>query len=288
MFPVVKIKKEDKVYPRLLKEIHKPPEILFARGNLELLNKDNSLAVVGTRKCSEYGKSTTKSIIQDLSLYDIVIVSGLALGIDAVAHRSALENNIPTTAVLGGSVDDSSIYPSINRSLAKRILENNGLIISEYPKGSSTFPSNFLERNRIIAGLSKGTLVIEAPVRSGALSTARHAYEENRSVYAVPGNIDSYISDGTNHLIKQGAMCITSAKDIVSDFQMTEKKKSVIDLSEKEEEIFDIIKQHKEPIHINKISENTGIENQEIINSLINLTLLDYIKEKEQNYYIIN
>ncbi len=288
MYPVIKIKKEDKEYPLLLKEIYEPPDIIFARGNTELLNKKNLIAIVGTRKCSLYGKSTTKSIIQDLALYDIVIVSGLALGIDAIAHKNAIDNNLPTIAVLGGSVEESSIYPSQNKGLAKSILDNNGLIISEYPKGTITFPSNFLVRNRIIAGISKGTLVVEAPIKSGALSTARHARDENRSLYSVPGNIDSYISRGTNQLIKQGALCVTSAKDIVEDLQIFEKSKfNEIDLSTEEQEILNIITKHKSPIHVNKISEKTKIENQEIMKILINLTLSDYIQEKEQNYYII-
>ena len=292
MYPIQVIKRSDKEYPTLLKEVNKPPALLYVRGNIELLNGKMGLAIVGTRKCSTYGKSTTKNIIQDLAIYDIVIVSGLALGIDTEAHRNALENNLPTIAVLGGSVDDESIYPQHNKGLATKILENNGLIISEYKKGTETFPSNFLERNRIIAGITQGTLVVEAPKKSGALSTARHALEANRSVFAIPGNIDSHISEGANYLIQQGALCTTKANDIIEDFQMIPSKNNHTNilndtLDPQEEVVISILSSSPNPVHIDSITENANIDKKDITRILINLSLTDQIQEVEQNYYKI-
>ncbi|MYE38470.1 MAG: DNA-protecting protein DprA [Candidatus Spechtbacteria bacterium SB0662_bin_43] len=289
MFPIQKIVQRAPEYPDVLKEIHDPPKQLFARGNSSLLNNHTLLAIVGTRKCSTYGRSATQRIVEELRSTNAVIVSGLAFGIDAAAHKAALENSLPTIAVLGGSVDDTSIYPQTNKGLATKILEKGGLIISEYETGTETFPSNFLNRNRIIAGISQGTLVVEAPIKSGALSTARHALNSNRSVYAIPGNISSRLSTGTNYLIQQGAMCVTTAQDIISDLPLellTEREQQDISiLSPDEQHLIHILESSSTPLHINTIIQTTNWENQKVVSTLLSLVLGNYITEVEQNSY---
>jgi len=205
----------DPEYPRILKEIYDPPQGIYIRGNIEILNK-SGLAVVGTRKATAYGIKATEEIIKNLPP-GLVIVSGLALGIDTVAHRAALKKNIPTIAVLGSSVDDQSIYPRENAKLAYEIIAKGGAIISEYEPPSPPQKQNFPARNRIISGLSKAVIVIEAPEKSGALITAKCALEQNREVYALPGNVFSENSQGTNNLIKQGAHPITSFKEVIEE-----------------------------------------------------------------------
>lgn len=289
MFPIQKIVQRAPEYPAILKEIHDPPKQLFVRGNIDLLNDHTLLAVVGTRKCSAYGRSATQHIIEGLRSTNAVIVSGLALGIDAIAHKAALDNTLLTVAVLGSSIDDSSIYPQTNKSLAMNILEKGGLIISEYATGEETFRSNFLQRNRIIAGISHGTLVTEAPRKSGALSTARHALDANRSVYAIPGTISSHLSAGTNHLIQQGALCVTTAQDIIDDLSLeplTEREQQDISiLSPEEQHLIHILESSPTPLHINAIVQTTQWENQKVVSTLLSLVLGNYITEVEQNSY---
>lgn len=287
MFEIKKITKRSRSYSALLKEVEGSPSHLFARGNLDLLNAKYPIAVVGTRKCSSYGTDVTSQIVKNLAYEGTCIVSGLAYGIDAVAHNSALENNIPTIAVLGGSIDDKSIYPSRHRGLAKRILDERGLIISEYEIGSSTYPSNFLARNRIIAGISLGTLVVEAPLRSGALATARYSLEENRSVYAIPGSITSILSKGTNNLIKQGAFCVTSENDILDDIGIQKQEQAKKDdiLTKEEKTVLQIIEKSPSPIHIDSLIEQSSIDTQAIASIILSLVLKDFIKEVEQNTY---
>ncbi|MBI5765928.1 DNA-protecting protein DprA [Candidatus Falkowbacteria bacterium] len=178
----------DEDYPTLLKQIFDPPALLYYHGSLNSL-QNFCLAVVGTRKFSPYGKQTVLEIVADLSRQKITIVSGLAWGIDALAHEACLENSGLTAAILGSGADWQSIYPSTNRYLAKKIMENGGAVISEYPIGAIPAKQNFPLRNRIISGLSLGTLVIEAKESSGSLITAKYALDQNREVFAVPGSI---------------------------------------------------------------------------------------------------
>ena len=214
---ISKIEINDPEFPRILKEIYDPPREIYIRGDIEILNKP-SLAVVGTRKATDYGIRAAEGIIKNLPP-GFVIVSGLALGIDTVAHRAALNKNIPTIAVLGSSIDDQSIYPRENAKLAYEIIAKGGAIISEYESPSPPQKQNFPKRNRIISGLSKAVIVIEAPEKSGALITAKCALEQNREVYALPGSIFSENSRGTNNLIKQGAHPIISLKEIIEEIE---------------------------------------------------------------------
>ncbi|MDO8435415.1 MAG: DNA-processing protein DprA, partial [bacterium] len=206
---------DDDDYPELLKQIFDPPIVLYYRGALRQSQGDNLLSVVGTRKATDYGIHVTRSLTEELVRAGITIVSGLALGIDAVAHQTTVDHQGKTIAVLAGGVDAETVAPRTNAQLAERIIETGGALVSEYPPGTAPRPEYFPQRNRIIAGLCIGTIVTEAPIESGALITAKCAREENREVFAVPGNITYENSTGTNLLIKLGAHCVTEAQDIL-------------------------------------------------------------------------
>lgn len=205
----------DPKYPNLLKEITDPPIVLYAKGNLSCL-EDPKLAVVGARNASTYGKQVTEYLVKDLSSY-VCIVSGLAKGIDTIAHDVTLQNNGKTIAVFGCSLD--YIYPQENASLAEKILEKNGLLLSEFPITTEPAPHRFPIRNRIVSGLCKGVLVCEAGEKSGSLITAHSALDQNRDIFAVPGPIFSETSIGTHKLIQLGAKLVTSANDILEEVE---------------------------------------------------------------------
>ena len=199
----------DENYPTSLKNIYDPPVLLFYKGDIELL-KYKKIAVIGSRLATNYGMNTAFRISKELS-EKYVIISGLAKGIDSAAHTGSIYANGKTIAVVGTGLD--MVYPKENTNLFKSILKN-GLIISEYVVGTKPIPSNFPERNRIISGLSSGVIVVEAAKKSGALITADLALEQGKTVYAVPGNIDSLMSIGTNELIRNGAVPYTGAQDL--------------------------------------------------------------------------
>lgn len=200
-------------YLQILKNIAKKPEKLYFIGKLPS-ERLPTVAIVGTRKPTRYGKEVTARLASELAQSGIVIVSGLALGIDAIAHRSALEAGGTTLAVLGNGLPD--VYPSANRSLGETILAHGGAILSEYEPGTSARPYQFLERNRLVSGLSDAVLITEAAARSGTLNTAMHALEQGKDVFVVPGNITSPMSSGCNNLLKNGATPITEAADIIA------------------------------------------------------------------------
>ncbi len=207
-------------YPQYLKEISNPPFVLYFKGSLGD-SAARRLAVVGSRNHSSYGEKIVQSLVPHLTKNEIEIVSGLALGIDALAHQAAIEAGGRTLAVLASGLKDNDIYPYQNRALAKDIVKSGGALISEYPPGTPAYKQNFPLRNRLIAGLSQATLVVEAGQKSGSLITARYALEENREVLAVPGSIFSYFSIGTNWLVKSGAKTITEASDILEIFKIS-------------------------------------------------------------------
>jgi DNA processing protein len=204
----------DEAYPALLLEIPDPPLLLYAKGRTALLNQP-SLAIVGSRNASAQGAAHARQFAQALSAAGLTIVSGLALGIDTAAHEGALLDGGATVAVIGTGAD--IVYPARNHALAHRIAEL-GCIISEYPLGTPALPGNFPRRNRIISGLARGTLVVEAAAQSGSLITARLAAEQGRDVYAIPGSIQSPLARGCHDLIRQGARLVENAHDILSDF----------------------------------------------------------------------
>lgn len=211
-FPVLSIL--DSNYPLELKEIYNPPVLLFYQGNIELLSKPK-LAVVGARQASQIGCQSVKKIIKETN-NQFVIVSGLARGIDTAAHVSALKNGGSSIAVIGSGLD--VYYPTENKKF-QEYMSYNHLVLSEYFAGEQPLKFHFPERNRIIAGLCQGIVVAEAKMRSGSLITCERALEEGREVFAIPGNIIDGKSDGCHHLIQEGAKCIISGKDILSEYQ---------------------------------------------------------------------
>ena len=207
------IRRRDAEFPRLLAAIHDPPPQLYARGATDVaLLAEPAVAIVGARACSAYGRSVTRSLARELAAAGLVVVSGMARGIDGEAHRGALEGGGRTVAVLGCGIDRD--YPAAHAELARRIGED-GLVLSEYEPGVEPAPWRFPARNRIIAGLCSAAVVVEARERSGALITADFALEEGRDVLAVPGEITSALSAGTNALLKLGATPVTSATDVL-------------------------------------------------------------------------
>ncbi|HHY37820.1 MAG TPA: DNA-protecting protein DprA [Clostridia bacterium] len=204
---------DDPFYPGLLREIHDPPPYLYVAGNPSCL-AGQLIAIVGTRKVTPYGRAVAKTLARDLAGNGFTIVSGLAIGVDTWAHVGALEGGGATLAVLGCGVD--VIYPNENRGLAAKVLEH-GCLASEFPMGTKPGPGNFPERNRIVSGMSLGTIVVEAGPKSGALITAKHALEQNREVFAVPGSVLGSNSKGCHDLIKSGARLVESWEDVVSE-----------------------------------------------------------------------
>lgn len=213
------IMRADPEYPELLAATYQPPFLLYSRGFAS--GKESALAVVGARKFSVYGRQAVEQLVGQVAR-NITIVSGLALGIDALAHQASLEAGGRTVAVLGSGLDKQNIYPSNNRYLADKIIANGGQLLSEFAPGTPPLKHHFPLRNRIISGISRATLVIEAAIKSGSLITAYQALEQGREVFAVPGSIYSPLSAGTNQLIKQGATSITSADDIISALDLTD------------------------------------------------------------------
>ncbi|MBI4120142.1 MAG: DNA-protecting protein DprA [Parcubacteria group bacterium] len=278
----------DKNYPTLLKETASPPLLLYLRGNGDLL-KEKSLAVVGTRAPSSYGRLAVDILIPHLAEAGLTIVSGLAQGIDALVHGATLKANGLTIAVLGSGVDH--IYPAMNLPLANDILNKNGLIMSEFPLGTRALKQNFPARNRIIAGLSLGTVVIESKIAGGALITARHALENNREVFALPGPINLPTAAGTNRLIQQGAKVVLAASDILEELNIKElsaKEKLVLSLdklSGEEKTIVEFVQ--KEPAHIDKIIQTVKLNPQAVTAVLTQLELKGIVKNMGGQIYTI-
>jgi DNA processing protein len=280
---------DDLSYPRLLKEIPSAPFVLYKKGDLDL-NAAPLLSVVGSRKFTAYGNQVTASLVKDLVQAGLTIVSGLALGIDSMAHRSALENGGKTIAVLGNSLDEKNIYPRANVNLAQEISEN-GLLLSDYPietpAGEFTFPA----RNRLIAGLSLGTLIIEAGEKSGSLITANLALEFNREVFSVPGSIFSAQSAGANQLLRTGAKLVMGVKDILEELNLEEKngtKNVPVKIpSTKEEEILLKILS-RDPVHIDNLSRISKLGTASISATLSMMEIKGWIKDiGGQNYIIL-
>lgn len=262
----------DENYPALLEEISSPPYVLYiktndnnfsARGGPAFSwNESPMIAIVGSRKFTQYGKQAAENFARELARAGITVVSGMAFGIDSFAHRGALEAGGKTIAVLGSSLEDANIGPRSNYELSKNIMEN-GALISDFPAGITSLPGNFPARNRIMAGLTLGTIVIEAALESGSLITANLALEFNREVFAVPGSIFSPQSEGTNKLIKSGAKIVTGVKDILEELkieqkQEAEKVKTIIPATSEEEKIIKVLS--PDPLHIDTITKMTKLE----------------------------
>ncbi|MEA3398621.1 MAG: DNA-processing protein DprA [Patescibacteria group bacterium] len=280
---------EDDAYPGLLAEIYDPPQLFFYKGELSK-NDKFSLAVVGTRKYTPYGKRAAENIVFDLAKNNLTIVSGLAYGIDALSHDAALKANGRTIAVLGSGLDKQSIYPSANRYLADKIIASGGLIISEFPLGTPPLKHHFPQRNRIISGLSLGTLVIEAAEKSGSLITANQALEQNREVFALPGSIYSETSKGPNNLIKQGAKTVTCAEDVIEALDLA-KINTYISIEKiapetKEEELV-LSYLSQETIHINELVRLTKLDTSTISSTLVIMEMKGMIKNLGNMEYVL-
>ncbi len=263
-------------YPPFLKEIDSPPPVLYVRGNLQ--GSIPSVSIVGSRRCSEYGRRVAHSLASFLVENGVVVVSGLAYGIDASAHKGAVEAGGVTWAVLGSGVD--VIAPVGNRCLAKRILETGGCLISEFPLGTKGSKESYPRRNRIVSGLSVALVVVEARERSGTSITVGYALEQGRHVFAVPGNIDSPFSKGTNRLIKAGAIPLVDFEDIFEEIPILKK------VSTKPERVNDpILEALKEaPLSIDELLEKTGISMGELLKRLMELEIKGLVKKEGLRY----
>jgi len=273
-------------YPTLLKEIPNPPSEIFILGKLPQEEKIK-IAIVGTRKATLSGRLITKEIAKKLAEKGIVIVSGLAMGIDSAAHEGALLANGQTIGVLACGLDN--IYPRQNENLARRIIENSGAIISEYPIGTEAFKNQFLERNRIVSGLCVATIVVEAPQESGALVTARLSAEQGREVFVVPGPINHPNYCGSHKLIRDGARLVSSVDDIFEDLgiDICQPKLVFEKIKDKNQStIFQIIQEAGSALSIDKIIELTKLEPQIINQSLAILIIQGIIKETEKGYTV--
>ena len=279
----------DEDYPKLLKEIYSPPPVIYYRGTLPS-DDDFLLAVVGTRKFSQYGKQVTEMIVSDLARNGITIVSGLALGIDSIAHNATLDANGKTIAVLGCGIEKTNIYPSSNRFLSEKIIELGGCIITEHPIATPPLKQHFPRRNRLISGLSLGTLVIEAPEKSGALITARNSLEQDREVFAVPGNITSANSEGVNNLIKMGAHPVLNAADILDVLNLKEateflQASEIVPDTGEEAKILDHLT--REPVHIDELTRLTDLSVQDINATLTLMDMKGKVKHLGSMKYVL-
>lgn len=277
-------------YPQLLKEAPNPPYIIYMKGELDL-NAAPMVAIVGSRKYTPYGAQAASTFAKDLAAAGVVVVSGMAIGIDALAHRAALDAGGKTVAVLGGSLDDQNIYPRVNFNLSREIM-HNGVLLSDYPiETPAGLPGNFPARNRIIAGLALGTLVVEAGEESGTLITAECALEANRDVFAVPGSIFSQQSSGTNNLIKKGAKIVTGVKDILEELNLQENRETPrllakIPETKAEEILLKILS--SEPLHIDNISKMSKLGTVSASAALSLMEIKGWVKNiGGQNYVLL-
>lgn len=291
---IINIKDEE--YPRKLLKIKNPPQKLYVEGNEKLLN-NKCLAIVGSRNCSEYGIKHTKEFAKSIANKNITIVSGLAIGIDGIAHDTAKDEMGNTIAVIGCGLNH--IYPPENEELFKQILEKGGCIISEHEPNKEVDMSNFPKRNRIICGISDAVLVIEASQKSGSTITGRLGLEEGKSVFCLPRDIGNTKGGGTNELIKRGAKLVTEPKDILKEFGIEDLKNN--EERQNQEEIHDELQEDiiipKEyiqvyqlisytPQNIQYFAKKSGLKIAEVTQKLIMLELQGYIKSMPGNYYV--
>lgn len=306
---------EDPKYPESLKNIYDPPYILYYIGEIALLKEESILAVVGARAVTDYGRNVATNLVSNLTRKGMVIASGLAKGVDSCAHVNCINSGGKTIAVLGTAID--KVYPVKNVGLLNQIVKSGGLVISENRIGSISKPYKFARRNRIISGISKGVLVIEADIKSGALITADCALQQNREVYAVPGNIYSKMSRGCNKILSEGAKLVTKYEDILEDFTLDLEGKIMINQNNKnkfqknsgkssltcvnigfddrniknlleEEKLILNLLSTKGAMDIDQLSVNTGFSIEDINYYLNKLCLLDMIVEQGLNTYATN
>ena len=286
---------DDGSYPDMLREIADPPLTLYVRGDWQACLGQPCVAVIGSRNCSTYGKNAAEMLARELASRGVTIVSGLARGIDTSAHKGAIDGKGRTIGVLGTGVD--SVYPKENTRLAQEILDSGGALVTQFPLGTPPLKDNFPYRNRIISGLSLGVLIVEASERSGSLITARLAMEQNREVMAVPGNITSGNSYGTNYLIKAGAKLVQQWQDVVAELPSeiaaailppkiekasaraaaSNKDAMPADLSDHERKIWPLLPVD-DSVHIDALLEESGLSFGELNSALVGLDIRDLIR----------
>ena len=280
-------------FPNKLKRIKNPPKKLYMIGDKNLLYED-CFAIVGSRRISEYGIKNCEFFAKELVLRDIPIVSGMAIGTDSVAHKTAIQYFGKTIAVLGSGFNN--IYPKENLNLFEEIIEKNGLIITEFNPEEKPLKSNFPKRNRIITAISEGVLVIEAAYRSGTSITVNNAKKQNKKVFALPGKLDSYLGIGVNNMIKKGAILTTSVEDIISKYpQFAERKRKnickksqkCVNIKKEYKEIYKILEKSEK--YVDEIIEETNLTLNTILLLLTNMELDEIIKQETSGKYkIIN
>lgn len=281
----------DENYPYYLKQIYDPPIVLYLKGSLNNFNQEKSLAIVGSRKASHYIREVLRKIVSELKGQDISIVSGMAVGVDSCAHQAALDNGLNTIAVIGSGFDN--IYPKQNKNLFENIINSGGAVISEYFPDQIADLWTFPRRNRIISGLSQGTLVGEAGLKSGALITARLCLEQNRELMCIPGMITNPNTEGTYKLIKEGSAVITRAEDIlnqlnwrVTDGFGTENKNLEPEFADNEKKIYKIL--DLEPKSFDTILKATKLSIDELMMALTSLELYGAIKQLPGQQFVKN
>lgn len=280
------VKKGDSDYPERLERIKDAPEKLYVRGNLPDPKK-KTVSIVGARNCTEYGSTLAKTLARILSLNDVQVISGLAMGIDTAGHIGVIEVEKPTFAVMGCGVD--ICFPTHNSNVYERILDYGGGIISEVDIGTPPLPYNFPLRNRIISGLSDVVIVVEARDKSGSLITADHALEQGKTIFACPGRVGDCLSRGTNNLIKQGAYILTSADDVLEhlglivDGLIPKVEKDISTLDYYEKIVFDALKE--ETLHIDQIVEKAKLPITKCLNTIMSLELNGFVETTINNYY---
>lgn len=287
---ILKITQTDKNFPEKLKNIPNPPKQLFLEGNIDLL-KETSIAIIGSRNATKNGQKLAQKFAQELSLQGLTIISGMAKGIDGMAHRSTLDVRGKTIAVLGCGLNH--IYPEENTTLYHKILKNDGLIVSEYPPNTEPAYQQFLQRNRIVSGLSIGVLIIEAGHRSGTSVTARLAHEQDRKVFVLPHEIENKYGVGTNQLIRKGAILVTSTKEIINEYEyLTYKTSNIREEKQKrkfvtkdDKIVYELIE--KGFNQIDEISQKTNKPVSKIANIILLLEIEGYVEKTSEGYICI-
>ena len=269
----------DKEYPQRFRNCYDPPTMLFYKGTADL-NASKMIGIVGTRNNTNYGKQSTEKLVKDLALQNVVIVSGLAFGIDTIAHKASIKNNLPTVGALGHGLD--TIYPAENTGLAKDMIKHNGGLITEFFSKTKPDKHNFPQRNRIVAGLCDATIIIETNIKGGSMITAELANGYNRDVFAIPGKITDSKSSGTNYLIQNNkAILLTDAEELITIMGWEEKKQKpkskfqkelFIELSAEEKIILTILNE-KETVHIDEINLKSGLTSSAVAAAILNLEL---------------
>jgi len=283
----------DARYPKRLKQCNDSPVLLYAKGNADF-NATHVVSIVGTRNATEYGKLLCRQLVEELQQYNVLVISGLALGIDVAAHKECVKLDMPTAGVLAHGLD--RLYPGQNRAIADKMI-SNGALVTEYPSGTVPDRENFPQRNRIVAGMADATVVIEAGLKGGALITAEIANSYNRDVFAFPGRVGDDYSEGCNFLIRHNkAALLTCTADLAFSMgwekpdhhqPVTEQLMLPIDFSKDEQAIFDVLRKSKAPVGIDDLTLKTNLPTSQLAMNLLNMELQGYIRTLPGKTYVL-